>query len=286
MTAAMKNGTYLPKIKSHLSEVFILIIFGIVNLIPIFWGVITSLKTQSDITAYPPKIWNFELYFGHYKRVISSGFFQCVLNSAFYSVAAIFLGVITGYLAAYGFSRRNFPFKKLCFYFIVVGIPLSSGSSVLLIPNYLHMMKMGLHNHWYTLILLYTTYNLPMTIWLLIAGIRAVPQELEEAAIMDGCSQFYIVTRLIPPLIKPSIAAASLFVFIGSWNEYITSSVMINDTSLKNIQMAIYDYLGFFGQEWGPLTAAATLAIIPIVFVFTFLGKQLVSGLTAGAVKG
>ncbi len=218
--------------------------------------------------------------------MISSGFFQCVLNSAFYSVAAIFLGVITGYLAAYGFSRRNFPFKKLCFYFIVVGIPLSSGSSVLLIPNYLHMMKMGLHNHWYTLILLYTTYNLPMTIWLLIAGIRAVPQELEEAAIMDGCSQFYIVTRLIPPLIKPSIAAASLFVFIGSWNEYITSSVMINDTSLKNIQMAIYDYLGFFGQEWGPLTAAATLAIIPIVFVFTFLGKQLVSGLTAGAVKG
>lgn len=282
----MKNNKILYGIRSHLSEVLILIIFAVVNLIPIFWGVITSLKTQSDITAYPPKIWNFEVFWGHYERVMSSGFLRCAANSAFYSVMAILLGVATGYLAAYGFSRREFPFKKLCFYFIVVGIPLSSGSSVLLIPNYLHMMKMGLHNHWYTLILLYTTYNLPMTIWLLIAGIKAVPHELEEAAIMDGCSQRYIVTRLIPPLIRPSIAAASLFIFIGSWNEYITSSVMINDMSLKNIQMAIYDYLGFFGQEWGPLTAAAAIAIVPIVFVFTFLGKQLVSGLTAGAVKG
>lgn len=282
----MQGNKVLRSIKSHLPEILVLVIFAVVNLIPIFWGVITSLKTQSDITAYPPEIWNFEVFLGHYERVISSGFFKCVANSAFYSITAILLGVVTGYLAAYGFARKDFPFKKLFFYLIVIGIPLSSGSSVLLIPNYLHMMKMGLHNKWYTLILLYTTYNLPMTIWLLIAGVQAVPCELEEAAIVDGCSQRYIITRLIPPLIKPSVAAASLFIFIGSWNEYITSSVMVNDMNLKNIQMAIYDYLGFFGQEWGPLTAAATIAIVPILLVFTFLGKQLVSGLTAGAVKG
>ena len=98
--------------------------------------------------------------------------------------------------------------------------------------------------------------------------------------------QAYIITRIIPPVIRPSFAAAALFAFIGAWNEFITATVMVNGYALKNIQMAIYDYIGFFGQEWGPLCGAATLAIIPILLVFTFLGKQLVSGLTAGAVKG
>jgi ABC-type glycerol-3-phosphate transport system permease component len=169
---------------------------------------------------------------------------------------------------------------------VIAGIPLSVGSSIMLVPNYLYMMQFNMTDKWFTLILLYTAYNLPMAIWLLMAGIKAIPIEIEEAATVDGCSKLYIISRIIPPLLKPSIAAASLFIFIGAWNEYITASVMINSASLKTIQMAIYDYLGYFGQEWGPLTAAATIAILTILLVFTFLGKMLVSGLTAGAVKG
>ena len=277
----------LGKCISSRSVLFItVIIFAAINLVPIFWCVITSLKTASDITAYPPKIFGFSISFENYETIMSAGYLRCILNSAIYSFGAIILGVLTGYIAAYGFARKNFPFKKMLFYLVVIGIPLSTGSSVLLIPNYLYMMKAGMANQWYTLILLYATYNLPMSIWLLISGIRAVPVEIEEAAVIDGCNQSYIVTRLTPPLIKPSIAAASLFIFIGSWNEYITSSVMVTGNALKTIQMAIYDYLGFFGREWGPLTASATIAIIPILVVFTILGKQFVSALTAGAVKG
>ena len=169
---------------------------------------------------------------------------------------------------------------------MVIGIPLSTGSSVLLIPNYLMMMKLHLTNHWYTLPLLYTAYNLPLVIWMLISGVRGLPYEIEEAARIDGCSQFYIITRIIPPVLRPSFAAAALFAFIGAWNEYVVSSVMVNSQELYPIQVSIYNYIGFFGQEWGPLTAAATLAVIPIMLVFTYLGKFLVSGLTAGAVKG
>lgn len=267
-------------------EVLVLLILAVVSLTPIYWGVVTSLKKVNEINAYPPKIWGFEVTLTHYQRILSSGYFRCIMNSIFYSVMAIVTGVVVGYLAAYGFSRRRFFSRNFWFYIVVIGIPLSTGSSVLLIPNYLMMMKLHLTNHWYTMPLLYTAYNLPLCIWLLIAGIKAVPLEIEEAAAIDGCSQFYIITRLLPPMIKPSVAAASLFIFIGSWNEYITTSVMVNGDRFKNIQMAIYDYLGYFGQEWGPLTAAATIAIIPILLVFTFLGKQLVSGLTAGAVKG
>lgn len=267
-------------------EILIAISFAVLNLLPIFWGVVTSLKEKSEIALYPPKIWGFNISFEHYITIFNSGYFRSILNSFLYSVCAIVLGVVFGYLAAYGFQRSNFKFKKLFFYIVVAGIPLSVGSSVLLVPNYLYMMNLGMTDKWYTLILLYAAYNLPMAIWLLIAGVKAVPIEIEEAATVDGCSRLYIITRIIPPLIRPSIGAASLFIFIGAWNEYITASVLINSSNLKTIQIAIYDFLGYFGQEWGPLTASTTIAIIPILLVFAFFGRMLVSGLTSGAVKG
>lgn len=282
----MKRETKTTKFVFRIVEIAFAAIFGILNLLPIFWGVVTSLKNPREINAFPPKILGFLPTLEHYEKILSSGFFRCILNSVFYAVLAILLGVLLGYLAGYGFARRNFPLKKLAFFLIVVGIPLSTGSSVLLIPNYMYLMNLKMANHWYTMPLIYTAYNLPMAVWLLISGIKAVPGELEEAALIDGANQRYIVTRLIPPLVKPSIAAAALFIFIGAWNDYITASVLVTGNDLKNIQMAIYDYMGFFGQEWGPLTASATCAVIPILLVFTFLGKQLVSGLTAGAVKG
>lgn len=282
----MNSVIKAKKIIITIIEVLILLGMAIITITPIYWSIVTSLKNTNEIAAYPPKVIGFEITWAHYTRIFSSGYLKYVLNSALYSLAAIVIGLVLGYLAAYGFERRSFPLKKILFYLVVIGIPLSTGSSILLIPNYLLMMKFGLSNHWYTMPLLYTAYNLPLCIWMLISGIRGLPLEIEEAARIDGCSQRYIISRLLPPMIRPSFAAASLFIFIGSWNEYITTSVMVNSTSLKNIQMAIYDYIGFFGQEWGPLCAAATVAIIPILLVFTFLGKQLVSGLTAGAVKG
>ena len=253
-------------------NVLMLVILAFLTTLPIFWCIITSLKTPQDISAYPPKIFNFTVTWNNYKQVFAQSFLQTAGNSVVYSLLTILACLILGYLAAYGFERRRFPLKKLLFYIVVIGIPLSTGSSVLLIPNYLMMMKLHLTNHWYTLPLLYTAYNLPLVIWMLISGVRGLPYEIEEAARIDGCSQFYIITRIIPPVIRPSFAAAALFAFIGAWNEFITATVMVNGYALKNIQMAIYDYIGFFGQEWGPLCGAATLAIIPILLVFTFLG--------------
>ena len=266
-------------------EYLIAAFFAVINLIPVFWGVITSLKNPREISRIPPKIFGFEPTLMHYQTVLSGQFFRSIMNSVLFSLFAIILGLILGYLAGYGFARRKFRFKSLLFFLVVVGIPLSGGSSVLLIPNYLYMLKLHMTNQFYTLPLIYAAYNLPMAIWIFIAGIKAVPFELEEAARIDGVSQHYIVTRLVPPLVKPSIASAALFIFIGSWNDYITASVMVSG-NLKVIQQSIYDFMGFFGLEWGPLTASTTIAVIPILIVFTIAGRQLVSGLTAGAVKG
>lgn len=169
---------------------------------------------------------------------------------------------------------------------MIAGIPLSIGSAAMLIPNYLYMMELGLTNKWYTLILLYTAYNLPMAIWIMKGGIEAIPLEIEDAALIDGCSRAYIIGRLIPRLILPSIASSALFLFIGAWNEFITAAVMIDSPELRSIQLVIYYFRGFFGTDWGALMASAMIAVLPILVVFSFLGKLMVSGLTQGAVKG
>lgn len=179
-------------------NVLMLVILAFLTTLPIFWCIITSLKTPQDISAYPPKIFNFTVTWNNYKQVFAQSFLQTAGNSVVYSLLTILACLVLGYLAAYGFERRRFPLKKLLFYIVVIGIPLSTGSSVLLIPNYLMMMKLHLTNHWYTLPLLYTAYNLPLVIWMLISGVRGLPYEIEEAARIDGCSQFYIITRHHP----------------------------------------------------------------------------------------
>lgn len=271
---------------SKLLEILFLIFFGILNLIPIIWGVMTAFKSAADINSIPPKIFDFSPTIIHFKNVLGTGFMTAVIHSGMYCVLSIVFSIVLSYLAGYGFARRNFPLKKLFFYIVIIGIPLSGGASTLLIPNYMTMIKMHMINHWYTMPILFTAYHLPTSIWMMIAGVKGIPVELEEAARIDGMKQSRIVTTLLPPLMLPSYAAASLLVFIGAWNDYITSSVMVSRSDLKTVQQVIYDYMGFYGRDYGPLMAATTLAIIPILIVFTFFGKQLISGLTAGAVKG
>jgi len=266
------------------SIIFIFLI--VINLVPFYWGAVTSIKPIREIFIFPPRIVGFTPSIEHYKIILNSGFLGNVRNSIFYSLGAIIFGLLLALIAAYGFERYRFRFRNLLFYIVIAGIPLAIGSAAMLIPNYIYMSKLGLTNHWYTLIILYATYSLPMSIWIIKGAIKAIPIEIEEAAMIDGATRPYIIFNLIPTLCRPSIAAAALFIFIFSWNEFIISSVMINASKLRPIQLAIYNYLGFYGQEWGPLTAASIIAVIPILIVFSLLAKLLISGLTQGSVKG
>jgi ABC-type glycerol-3-phosphate transport system permease component len=223
-----------------ITEMIILILIGTINLMPIYWGLVTSLKSHQDISSYPPKLFGFSVILAHYRQILDSGYLRSILNSSLYSGASIATGVALGYLAAYGFQRTRFRFRRILFYIVVAGIPLSVGSSALLIPNYLYLMKVGLTNRWFTLIILYTAYNLPMAIWILRGGVAGVPLEIEEAAEIDGCSRFYIIANLVPHMMLPSVAASALFFFLGAWNEFIAAAVMIDKTSLRSVQLSIY----------------------------------------------
>ena len=286
-----KNGIKVTgngdiKQRASLLELALLLVLFFTNSTPILWGLITSLKTRREILVYPPRLINFTCSWEHYRNVFDNGLGLGMRNSLLYAGCTIVLGLILGLLAAYGFERYSFPLKKILFYIVIAGIPLSIGSAAMLIPNYLYMMNLGLTNKWYTLILLYTAYNLPMAIWIMKGGIEAIPLEIEDAARIDGCSRAYIITRLIPRLCLPSIASSALFLFIGAWNEFITAAVMIDSPNLRSIQLVIYYFRGFFGTDWGGLMASAMVAVLPILLVFSVLGKLMVSGLTQGAVKG
>lgn len=274
------------KIAGKTAELIIFLALLVINLIPIYWSFVTSLKSKREIFTFPPKLINFTPTIEHYKTIINDGYFRSIANSIFYCGICVIAGIFLGYLAAYGLQRYNFPAKKLIFIMIVSCIPLSIGSAALLIPNYVFMSQIGMINKWYTLVILFTVYNLPMAIWILRSGIENVPFEIEESAKIDGCSMNHIMWRIVFPLMLPSVASAAIFIFIGAWNEFILAAVMVNSPKLMPVQVAIYNYLGFFGQEWGPLTASASLAIIPTLLIFTMLGKMLISGLTQGSVKG
>lgn len=258
----------------------------VLSLAPLLWGALTSLKSPQDLLAYPPRIAGLELTLQHYQRLVDSGFLRALRVSAYYAAATVILGLALGSVAAYGFDRYRFRAKGFLFLLVVSSIPLSIGAAALVIPNYLFLTSLHLTNKWYTLPLIYTAYNLPMAIWIIKGSMEGIPKELDEAALLDGATPLGVLWRIIIPLSRPALGAAGMFLFIGAWNNFVSSAVMVDSTSLRPVQVAIYQYIGFFGREWGPLTASAIVATVPVIVVFAFLGRFLVSGLSQGAVKG
>lgn len=261
-------------------------LLAILNLMPLIWGVLTSFKSPPDLFRFPPTLFDFTPTLENYQRVIESGFLGNMRMSLFYSATTVTATLMLALPAAYAFDRFDFPLRQPLFMLVVASIPLSLGAAALLIPNYLYFTRLGLTNAWYTLPLIYTAHQLPMAIWIMKGTLEGIPRELDEAAVADGASHFEVLRFIILPLSKPAFGAAGVLTFVGSWNEFVAGSVMVDSPALRPIQPAIYNFIGFFGREWGPLTASATLAILPILIAFALLGRLIVAGLTKGSVKG
>jgi len=289
--AAIPAATRAPGYKAKKAlktagEIFLIIFFTLFNLAPVLWGILTSFKPENQIAVYPPKIFNFTPTLANYDTIFAGGISRAFLNSLLYTITTILITLFIGMLAAYGMKRHRFRGRKLLFYAVLVGIPLASGSAALVICDYVFFSKIHMIDKWYTLILIYSGYHLPMAIWTMKGGLDGIPQEIEEAASIDGCSRRYIIFNLIPRLNMPAMISVAILNFIGTWNEYIVASVMINTTELRPLQVVVYNFIGYFGLQWGPLCAASTISIGILLVLFTVLGKQLVSGLMQGAVKG
>lgn len=274
------------KVRNSILTYITIILLIIINIGPIIWAISTSLKPSNEILEYPPSILGSAVSFEHYLRVFNGGFLHSLYITIIYSLSAIILCIIFGVLAGYGLSRFNFFGKKIISFLVMASIPMAAARVPTLVPAYIFLSNIGMVDRVYTLPILFTVYSLPTAIWIFRGFFDSIPREIDEAAKIDGCSRLNILTKIMLPLIRPGLAAVSLFTFVLAWNEFIVAAIMVSRPELLPIQVTVYNYLGYFGREWGPLTASSILAIIPILILLIFLQKQFVAGLTGGSVKG
>ena len=262
-----------------------LVIIGLsaISLFPIFVLITTSLKTQAQSFSIPP-VWLFIPILENYVDVLfQEKFLRYLSNSISVVLISTILTLIAGALAAYSLSRFRFIGRGVVS--VATLILRMIAPAVLVVPLFVLWCKFGLINTKTGLMITYTGLNLPFAIWVLRSFINEIPVELDEAALMDGCSEIGIFFRIIFPLIIPGIAAVSIFVFRIAWNDFLLALVLTNRFT-RTLPVATSLYLTDHGIQWGKLTAMGTLIALPAL-LFTFLAaRRLIKGLTAGAVKG
>ena len=260
-----------------------LVALSLFCLTPIVMMFLTSFKTQNQLFN-PGFNVLFVPTFENYKDILNeSGFQRYLVNSLIVGTIATAITLVLGSMAAYGLARFDFRGRQTIAYttLLMRTVPLA----VLAVPVFLIWQQVGLINSLSGLILLYVAVNLPFTIWLLYGFILQVPAELEEAAAVDGCGPIRIFFSVVLPMIKPGMAAAAIFTFRIAWNEFILSLVL-SDRSTRTLPVAASLFVTDIGVEWGKIMALSCLIAIPPL-VFTFLAaRQIIAGLTAGAVKG
>lgn len=260
-----------------------LVLLAIVCVAPIVLMFATSLKVQTQIFTNSISFF-FVPTLENYREVLGEGSFMRYLgNSLIVGVVSTLITLVLGCMAAYGLVRFRFKGRKTIAYttLLLRTVPLA----VLAVPVFMLWSQTGLINSLPGLILLYVAVNLPFTIWLLYGFVLQVPPELEESAAIDGCGPIQVFYKVVLPLIKPGLAAAAIFTFRIAWNEFILALVL-TDRATRTLPVAASLYITDIGVDWGKIMALGSLIAVPPL-IFTFIAaRQIITGLTAGAVKG
>lgn len=251
---------------------------------PFLWVLFTSLKSSEQIYDAAQIIPKYIIFNNFSQVLFRSNFVRYFWNSAYISVIVTGISMVLAISAAYGFSRYRI-FGSLQLKLGVLFTKMFPGV-LLSIPYYVIMKKMGLIDSHLGLIIINCSFALPFAVWNMCTFFTQIPWEIEESALIDGCSRFQSFIRVIFPIAKPGISATSLYCFLLSWDEFMYANTFINSTLKKTIQVGIRDYVGEYSTEWGPLMASVVLSLIPVLIFFVMVQEHLVGGLSAGAVKG
>ncbi|MCR6671291.1 carbohydrate ABC transporter permease [Devosia ginsengisoli] len=265
-------------------NVIVSVIVTVIVLFPILWGLSTSLKSTDRILKVPPDVVPNPPVLDHYYSIFERGLGRYLFNTVVVSSITVLVVLLLGFMAAYALARMEFRAKRAITtgLLIIMSIPLAS----LLVPTFTLLANLNLLDTRTGLVLLYTTYELPLTIWLISNYIKTIPESFEHAALIDGYSRGAVMRKVTLPLAMPVVIASSLFTLTFAWNDFIVAVTMNASEGIKTLPVGIYNFLGIFSREWGPLTAAAMISIIPIVIIFVVFQRYFVSGLTGGGAKG
>lgn len=285
----------LGRLPLHLLVLF----FVVLTLYPILWVVTIALSGQQslayvDLPSDPTLVdrlraitpWPKTISFENFRAVwTDQPFARWVLNSAIVAGATTVLGIFLASTAGYAFSRFRFPGRRagLMAFLVSQMFP----GVLMLVPLYIILVQwLQLGSTYVGLVLIYATIAIPFCVWMLKGYFDTIPKELEESALIDGASAAQVFLRIVLPLAKPAVAVTALFSFLTGWNEFILAATFMDEEVLYTAPVGLRFFVAGFSQQWGYFAAGSILVSIPVVALFYVLQKYLISGLTAGAVKG
>jgi len=270
------------KVKDVLRYVMVAIV-TLVVLFPIYWMVITSLKPYVEIYSIPPVFFPLNIENNYYRPFVKDVYFKYLLNSVIIALGNVALVIPSALLAAYGFSRFKVR-RSEDIYFWALTCRMAPPAAFI-VPLYIIYTRTGLFDTHLGLMLLYCLFNLPLATWTLKGAIDAIPKDLDDAALVDGCGTLSTLRRVIIPLLGPSLAATAILVFVFAFNEYLFASVL-TATNARTITSGLSAFITVVGIEWGEMAAVGTVCLIPTIIAAVLVQKYIVAGLTLGAVKG
>jgi multiple sugar transport system permease protein len=254
-------------------------------LLPIYWTIKISVTPENLLYSEGIKLWPSRMTMANYQSVLqATDFPQFFLNSMIVSFISSFIVTVVASASGYALSRFRFRGKTLVSMLLLMTqtFPL-----VMVIPPIYRIMgQLQLTDNLYSLIIIYTAFNIAFATFLMQSFFDGVPRELEEAAMIDGCTRMEALRRIILPLTLPGMGATVAFVFTAAWGELLFALMLINSDSEKTFSVGLLTFVGKFAVDWGQMMAASVMALVPVCLFFLFLQRYLVTGLTAGAVKG
>lgn len=257
-----------------------------VALFPLVWGFLSSLKDERLMFSYPPRLLPDPLTFVHYRGVLFDTNMPLFFwNSLLVTCATVGLTVLVAFHGAYAAARFDFKGREVLL-FVILSTAMIPGIAIL-VPLYLLARRVGIFDTHVGLVLVYSAWQMPMTLWLLRGFIEAVPRELEEAAALDGCSRSGLMWRIMLPLIRPGLLAAGIMVFVYVWNDFLIAVTLTNSEVKRLLQVGLYRYYAdTTGIFWGRFMAYTTLSSLPILAAFFALNRRFIQGMTEGGLKG
>lgn len=272
--------------KSIVISYVILAFATLIVLLPFLWMLVSSFKSQRELFAYPPtffpSVWKWE----NYKKALSVGsisFFQMFLNSMKVTIPVVVLNITFSSLAAYAFARISFPHRKLIFMLFISSLMIPA--AVVMIPRFMFFTNLKLIDTYWPLILP-SAFGTAFSIFLLRQFFMTIPKDLEEAAVIDGCGKLRIWATIIVPLSKPIIATLSVFLFQGTYNDFMNPLIYLNSDTKFTIQLGLASFRNSFGTRYDLIMAGSMLALIPVLIIYIVCQKYIVKGIVMAGLKG
>jgi len=262
---------------------FIVILVSITFFFPMLWVVISAFKGESELFLNPPKILPVHITFENFISGLKFGnFTKYFINSTYVTIISTIITVIISTMAGYGFAKFKFPGRDILFMGIMATLMISL--EIIMIPMFLTLKRYGLINTFIGIII--PPAATPTGIFLLRQHMFSIPDEVLEAAKIDGANEYQMFTWLIVPLSLPAISTLAIFSFVWRWNDYLWPFLVINDDNKRTVPLALANFVGQYAVRWGDLLAMTTLSIIPTLIIFLIFQKYFIKGISITGLTG